>query len=127
MLLAIIQKRQKMSNKDALLEQAAISAAGLQQSHILGIFLLLILIITMFALLGLKKITWALLLMLNIVLFSYLMKLTVDGSVKETIIGPDGKIVEKDEDSDDDDEEEDDENPANQSAAYENPVLPQIS
>ena len=127
MLLAIIQKRQKMSNKDALLEQAAISAAGLQQSHILGIFLLLILIITMFALLGLKKITWALLLMLNIVLFSYLMKLTVDGSVKQTIIGPDGKIVEKDEDSDDDDEEEDDENPANQSAAYENPVLPQIS
>ena len=127
MLLAIIQKRQKMSNKDALLEQAAISAAGLQQSHILGIFLLLILIITMFALLGLKKITWALLLMLNIVLFSYLMKLTVDGSVKQTIIGPDGKIVEKDEDSDDDDEEEDDENPANQSAAYENPVLPHIS
>ena len=28
MLLAIIKKRQKMSNKDALLEQAAISAAG---------------------------------------------------------------------------------------------------
>ena len=100
MLLAIIKKRSKMSNKDSLLEQAAISAAGLQQSHILGIFALLILIITIFGLLGLKKITWALLLILNIVLFGYLMKLTLDGSVKETIIGPDGKIVEMD-DSDD--------------------------
>lgn len=120
-----------MSNKDALLEQAAISAVGLQQSHILGIFALLILVITMFALLGLKKITWALLLMLNIVLFSYLMKLTVDGSVKETIIGPDGKIVEKDDDSDDDgDEEEDDDtpmSPANAQGNYENPELPQIA
>ena len=106
MLLAIIKKRQKMSNKDALLEQAAISAAGLQQSHILGIFALLILVITMFALLGLKRITWSLLLMLNIFLFGYLMKLTVDGSVKETVIGPDGKIVEK-EDSDDEDEGDD--------------------
>ena len=100
MLLAIMKKRTKMSNKNALLEQAAISATGLQQSHILSIFVLLILIITMFALLGLKKITWALLLILNIVLFSYLMKLTVDGSVKETVIGPAGKIIEK-EDSDD--------------------------
>ena len=106
MLLAIIKKRQKMSNKDAFLEQAAISAAGLQQSHILGIFALLILVITMFALLGLKRITWSLLLMLNIFLFGYLMKLTVDGSVKETVIGPDGKIVEK-EDSDDEDEGDD--------------------
>ena len=86
MLLAIINKRQKMSNKEVLLEQAAISAAGLQQSHILGIFALLILIITMFALLGLKKITWALLLMLNIVLFAYLMKLTVDGSGKSALV-----------------------------------------
>ena len=86
MLLAITSKRQKMSNKEVLLEQAAISAAGLQQSHILGIFALLILIITMFALLGLKKITWALLLMINIVLFAYLMKLTVDGSGKSALV-----------------------------------------
>lgn len=131
MLLAIIKKRQNMSNKDALLEQAAISAVGLQQSHVLGIFALLILVITMFALLGLKKITWALLLMLNIVLFSYLMKLTVDGSVKETIIGPDGKIVENDDDSDDDDDEEEDDedpmNPANVQGNYESPELPQMS
>lgn len=128
MLLAIIKKRQRMSNKDALLEQAAISAAGLQQSHILGIFALLILIITMFALLGLKKITWALLLMLNVMLFSYLMKLTVDGSVKETVIGPDGKIMEKDES---DDEEEDDDDgpgtPARAAGEYDNPKLPQIA
>ena len=131
MLLAIIKKRQKMSNKDALLEQAAISAAGLQQSHILGIFALLILVITMFALLGLKRITWSLLLMLNIFLFGYLMKLTVDGSVKETVIGPDGKIVEK-EDSDDEDEG-DDEGPLSPTSTvgsggnYENPELPQIA
>lgn len=131
MLLAIVKKRQKMSNKDALLEQAAISAAGLQQSHILGVFALLILIVVMFALLGLKKITWGLLLLLNIVLFGYLMKLTVDGSVKETVI-VDGKIVEK-EDSDD---EEDDGplSPASTAAGpgdYENPrlepALPKIS
>jgi len=134
MLLAIVKKRQKMSNKDALLEQAAISAAGLQQSHILGIFALLILVITMFALLRLKKITWGLLLMLNIFLFGYLMKLTVDGSVKETVIGPDGKIVEK-EDSDDEEEDDDDEDPASPASAasgtgagtYENPELPKIS
>ena len=133
MLLAIIKKRQKMSNKDALLEQAAISAAGLQQSHILGIFALLILVITMFALLGLKRITWSLLLMLNIFLFGYLMKLTVDGSVKETVIGPDGKIVEK-EDSDDEDEG-DGEGPLSPASTvgsgaggkYENPELPQIA
>lgn len=81
----------------------------------------------MFALVGLKKITWALLLILNIVLFAYLMKLTVDGSVKETIIGPDGKIVEQ---ADSDDEEEYEVESAAASGrggAYENPDLPQIS
>jgi len=125
MLLAIISKRQKMSNKEVLLEQAAISAAGLQQSHILGIFALLILIIIMFALLGLKKITWALLLMINIVLFAYLMKLTVDGSVKETIIGADGKIVEA-EDSESEDEEDEVEMPA-PVGQYQNPDLPAVA
>ena len=129
MLISIINKRQKMSHKDALLEQAAISAAGLQQSHILGIFALLILIIAIFALLGLKKITWALLLLINIVLFAYLMKLTVDGSVKETVIGPDGKIMEE-VDSDDDESEEEDEDtsgtgtPGRPSSGYRNPSLP---
>mmetsp|Transcript_10234 Transcript_10234/g.22102 ORF Transcript_10234/g.22102 Transcript_10234/m.22102 type:complete len:115 (+) Transcript_10234:963-1307(+) len=114
-----------MSNKDALLEQAAITAAGLQPTHILGVFFLLILVIVVFALLNLKKITWALLLLVNILLFAYLMKLTVDGSVKETIVGPDGKIVEKEE-SDDDEEEED--GPTSTPAGnYENPNLPPIS
>ncbi len=135
MLIAIIQKRQKMSNKDSLLEQAAISAAGLQQSHILGIFALLILIITIFGLLGLKEITWALLLMLNIVLFAYLMKLTVDGSVKETIIGPNGKIAEGEaSDEEEEDDDNDDEDPASPkkkkkptTGAYENPELPPIT
>jgi hypothetical protein len=130
MLLAIIKRRQKMSNKDALLEQAAISAAGLQQTHVLGIFALLILIIIMFALLGLKKITWALLLLLNIVLFAYLMKLTVDGSVKETIVGPDGKIIEKDYSEDYEEEEEDVASPTNgggASGTYENPTIPRLS
>lgn len=117
-----------MSNKDALLEQAAISAAGLQQTHVLGIFALLILIIMMFALLGLKKITWALLLLLNIVLFAYLMKLTVDGSVKETVIGPDGKIIEKDDSEDEEDDEEEVVSPTStENGAYENPNLPQLS
>lgn len=126
MLIAIMRKRSKMSHKNALLEQAAISAAGLQQSHILGIFLLLILIIAIFALLGLKKITWALLLMLNIVLFAYLMKLTVDGSVKETVIGPDGNVVEEvDSDDEEDDDEEDEDGAAPSGTGYKNPSLPQ--
>ena len=97
----IIRKRNKMSNKDALLEQAALSAAGLQQPHIIGIFALVIVVIAVFALLGLKNITWALLLILNTALFGYLMKLTVDASANEAIIGPDGTVLRHD-DSDDD-------------------------
>ncbi len=59
--------------------------------------------------------------MLNIVLFAYLMKLTVDGSVKETVIGPDGKIV-PDVDSDEEDEYEDDDE--DDVGDYQNPTLP---
>jgi len=95
MLVAILRKRQNMSNKDALLEQAAMSAAGLQQAHVIGIFVLIIIVITVFALLQLKNITWALLLIMNTALFGYLMKLTVDSGVSagETVIGPDGTII----------------------------------
>jgi len=95
MLVAILRKRQKMSNKDALLEQAAMSAAGLQQAHVIGIFVLVVIVITVFALLQLKNITWALLLIMNTALFGYLMKLTVDSGVSagETVIGPDGTII----------------------------------
>ena len=84
-----------MSNKDALLEQAAMSAAGLQQAHVVGIVILVVLVIAVFALLGLKNITWALLLIMNTALFGYLLKLTVDSGVStgETIIGPDGTII----------------------------------
>lgn len=102
MLVAILTKRTKMSSKDALLEQAAMSAAGLQQAHVIGIFLLVVIIITVFALLGLKNVTWALLLIMNTSLFGYLMKLTIDSGVStgETIIGPDGTIIRRG-DSDD--------------------------
>jgi len=95
MLVAILRKRRDMSNKDALLEQAAMSAAGLQQTHVIGVFVLVVLVIMVFALLGLKNITWALLLIMNTVLFGYLMKLTVDSGVStgETVIGPDGRII----------------------------------
>jgi hypothetical protein len=102
MLVAILTKRTKMSSKDALLEQAAMSAAGLQQAHVIGIFLLVVIIITVFSLLGLKNVTWALLLIMNTSLFGYLMKLTIDSGVStgETIIGPDGTIIRRG-DSDD--------------------------
>lgn len=84
-----------MSNKDSLLEQAAMSAAGLQQAHVIGIFILVVIVVTVFALLQLKNITWALLLIMNTALFGYLMKLTVDSGVSagETVIGPDGTII----------------------------------
>jgi hypothetical protein len=102
MLIAILRKRQNMSNKDALLEQAAMTAAGLQQAHVIGIFILIIIVITVFALLQLKNITWALRLIMNTALFGYLMKLTVDSGVSagETVIGPDGTII-RNADSDD--------------------------
>eukprot|EP00934_Nitzschia_sp_Nitz4_P001145 Nitzschia sp. Nitz4//scaffold190_size42200//39685//41112//NITZ4_007396-RA/size42200-augustus-gene-0.2-mRNA-1//1//CDS//3329540156//1145//frame0 len=95
MLVAILRKRQRMSNKDALLEQAAMTAAGLQPAHVVGIFFLIILVVTIFALLQLKNITWAMLLIVNTALFGYLMKLTVDSGVSsgETVIGPDGTII----------------------------------
>lgn len=91
-----------MSNKEALLEQAAMSAAGLQQAHVLGIVILVVLVIAVFAVLRLKNITWALLLIMNTALFGYLLKLTVDSGVStgETIIGPDGTIIRRT-DSDD--------------------------
>mmetsp|Transcript_28947 Transcript_28947/g.42664 ORF Transcript_28947/g.42664 Transcript_28947/m.42664 type:complete len:419 (+) Transcript_28947:138-1394(+) len=120
MLIAILNKRQRMSNKDSLLEQAAMSAAGLQQSHVIGMFVLVVLVIVVFALLGLKNITWALMLATNAALFVYLMKLTVDSSVTGPIVGPDGKIIHHDE-SDDSSVESDAEN--NGSGSYEVPVI----
>lgn len=102
MLYSIMKRREKMSNKDALLEQAAINAAGLQQSHVIGIFVLFILVVVIFAFLVMKNITWAMLLIMNTALFGYLMKLTMDSGVGsgETVIGPDGTIIRR-ADSDD--------------------------
>jgi hypothetical protein len=96
----IARKRQKMSNKDAILEQAAMNAAGLQQPHLIGICALVVVVIAILALSGLKNITWTLLLLINTALFGYLMKLTVDSGVSagESLIGPDGAIVRQDSD-----------------------------
>jgi hypothetical protein len=101
MLGLIVHKRQKMSNKDALLEQAAMSAAGLQQPHLVGVFILVVLVVAVFAVLGLKNITWFLLLMSNTALFGYLMKLTVDSGLSsgETIMGSDGIMRQSSDDS----------------------------
>ena len=117
MLYSIIQQRGRMSNKDALLEQAAMSAAGLQQVHIIGIFVLVIVVITIFALLQMKNITWAMLLIMNTALFGYLMKLTVDSGIGagETMIGPDGTII-RHADSDDSSTESVSNNNAKQNA-----------
>jgi predicted nucleic acid-binding Zn ribbon protein len=96
----IARKRYKMSNKDTLLEQASLSAAGLQQTQVLAIFVAVVVVIAVFAVLGLKNITWALLLIINTALFSYLMKLTIASSsnTDDTIIGPDGTIIRNDSD-----------------------------
>jgi len=117
----IVHKRRKMSEKDSLLEQAALSAAGLQKPHVIGIFALIILIILVLGLLALKNITWILLLLINTALFAYLMKITIASSVPtgESIIGPDGNILRND--SDDSDEDEEPANPNN--GTYSLPTL----
>lgn len=94
----IMRKRQKMSNKDTLLEHAALNAVGLQQPHVIGVCILVVLVVAVFVLLGLKKVTWVLLLFINTVLFAYMMKLTIDSSKDEALIGPDGQIVRQDSD-----------------------------
>ena len=112
MLAVIMKKRSKMAKKDALLEEAAMSAAGVQQTHIVGIFALVLMITAMFGLIGLKHITWTLLLLVNLVLFSYLMKLTIDSGFNVPL-GEDGQPIEEDSsDEEDDDEEEDEEEDA---------------
>ena len=127
MLAVIMKKRSKMAKKDSLLEEAAMSAAGIQQTHIIGIFVLILIVIVMFGLLGLKTITWTLLLLLNLVLFSYLMKLTIDSGLNVPL-GPDGLPIEvesSDEEDEDDDEYEDEEGDYKPPNAGTN--LPQIS
>lgn len=110
MLGIITKKRSKMSKKDALLEEAAMSAAGVEQSHIIGIFVVILFIVMICGLAGLKGVTWTLLLLVNMVLFGYVMKLTIDSGLNVPI-GPDGQPLEAGDDSsdDDDDDDEDDE------------------
>jgi len=91
MMIGIIYQRRSMSNKEALLEQAAMTAVGLQQSHIIFIFVLTIIVVVIFASLCMKDITWTMLLVLNVTLFAYLLKLTVDNG-NTCIMNPDGTI-----------------------------------
>lgn len=89
-LLAIVRKRRTMSNKETLLEEAALSSAGLKQSHIVGICFCVVVVIVVFGLLGIKSITWILLLALDAALFSYLMKLTVNSGMNVKIADSSG-------------------------------------
>jgi hypothetical protein len=97
----IQKKRSKMSPKDALLEEAALSSAGIQQNHVLGIFAITFFFIVLFGLAGFKGLTWTLLLLVNFFLFGYLMKLTIDSGLNVPV-GPDGEPIEDDSSDDDD-------------------------
>ena len=101
---AISKKRGKMARKDLLLEEAAMSAVGLQITHIIGFFALTAIIAVIFGLMGIKSITWFLVLLITFLLFVYLMKLTIDSGINAPV-GPDGEPL-GDDDSDDDEEEE---------------------
>lgn len=103
MLALIMRKRKAMAPKEALIEEAALNSVGMQQTHVLGIVGVLFFVTVLFGLAGVKSITWFLLLTTNIVLFAYLMKLTVTSG-----IGPDGMPLE-DEDSSDDESDDDEE------------------
>lgn len=111
----IFFKRRTMTNKNLLIEQAALSSIGLQETHVYGIICLWILVIIIFACLDLKKATWAMLLILNLVFFAYAMKLTVASGINkgkaEPMIGPDGNEIPHDDEDDEysDDDEDDDE------------------
>lgn len=125
MLALIMKKRSKMSKKDILLEEAAMSAAGLQQTHIIGIFAITLLVIAMFGLLGLKSLTWTLLLLISTILFGYLMKLTIDSGMNVPI-GPDGQVIPPDESSDEEDDDDDDEED-DVNGTYKSPEAPASS
>jgi hypothetical protein len=92
-----------MSPKDALLEEAALSTAGIQQKHVLGIFAITFFFIVLFGLAGFKGLTWTLLLLVNFILFGYLMKLTIDSGLNVPV-GPDGEPIDDDSSDDEDDD-----------------------
>ena len=100
----IWHRHQNVPNtKDALLGEAAMNGAGLQTLHVVAVAGVIVLMIAGFALLGMKNVTFSLLLIIDIIMFGFLMKLTYDLSVDETFIGPDGQIMQKT-DSEDSDE-----------------------
>ena len=70
-------QRQQMSKKDALMEEAAMSVAGIQRMHVIGLVVLFIIVVTIFGLLRMKAITWAMMLLTNLAFFLYLVKLLV--------------------------------------------------
>mmetsp|Transcript_8053 Transcript_8053/g.8868 ORF Transcript_8053/g.8868 Transcript_8053/m.8868 type:complete len:449 (-) Transcript_8053:132-1478(-) len=110
MVAVIAKKRTKMSKKDSLLEEAAMSAAGIQTTHIIGIFVLVVIVTILFGLMGLKTVTWIMILLTNLILFAYLMKLTIDSGLNVPV-GPDGEPLgdESSDEEDDDDDDDDDE------------------
>ncbi len=123
MIAIIMKKRTKMSKKDALLEEAAMSAAGIEQTHVVGAFAITLFLVMISGLAGWKGLTWTLLLVVNLVLFAYLMKLTIDSGLNVPL-GPDGQPIGGDESSDDEDDDDDDDEdegdykpPAEKSAA----------
>jgi len=117
----ITKKRAKRSPKDALLEEAAMSAAGLEQTHVIGIFAVTLFIIALCGLAGFKGLTWTLLLVVNFSLFAYLMKLTIDSGMN-VALGPDGEPIGADESSDEEDDDDDDDDDE-EDAAYKAPII----
>lgn len=119
----IFKKRSKMSPKDALLEQAALNAVGLQQTHVIGIIAIFCTVSLICLLAGLKGLTWTLLLLISFTLFAYLMKLTIESGLNVPL-GPDGQPIGGDESSDDEDDDDDDDD---EDAAYQAPTVPTTS
>lgn len=77
LVVGIVMQRQLMSKKDALMEEAAMSVAGIQKVHVIGLTVLFVIIIMIFGLLRMKAVTWTMLLLFNLVLFLYLVKLLI--------------------------------------------------
>jgi len=104
----IMNKRGNMTPKDALLEEAALGSVGMQQTHVVGALACTFFFILLCGLAGFKGITWFFILSVNLLLFGYLMKLTIDAGMNVPV-GPDGLPLDNessDEEDDDDDEEE---------------------
>jgi len=128
MLAVILKKRQKMSNKDALIEEAALGAIGLQQNHIIGAFVLVLFIVAIFAFFRMKAITWGLLLIINTIVFGYLMKLTItSGLAAGRTVGPDGQLIEREDSSSDEDDDDDDDGDEEEKGKYKSPEIPPIT